>query len=433
MNYPDMAESPYCETKSGEIKNKDYNYQLYLLKNKILDDIYYDEFSRAFVCGTEYINDDYFRALYGDTVQKNFFSGSINEKQFTAQCEYLIKKYHTVNMAKRYFDGLQWDGKQRLERLLIELYGVEDNELSREALKMWLTAAVKRVYSVNPVQFDYILLLKGDQGTGKTSFFSALGLHGTNGRHFCNTLEKKYINDTRAFALNMVGKLICYDGDIKVLKDCKNNDIKNFVTRYADTFDNKYDKRQTTINRQFVIGADSNDSAFLNDITGNRRYIILEISHGCNAFHSANWEKPVKGEFEVTTGLDGEPLTGEGLINQLWAEATAIYKQNPGIRLELSDRAKEIQAGTNERFNDSGIEPFYDDIVEYALQLAQNEGTARITDIRTHFDKDGILEHFGGREQINIISMCLAKAGFGWKSKSMNGKKIKVFVPIRKN
>ena len=54
-----MTESPYCETKSGEIKNKDYNYQLYLLKNHILDDIYYDEFSRAFVCGTEYINDDY--------------------------------------------------------------------------------------------------------------------------------------------------------------------------------------------------------------------------------------------------------------------------------------------------------------------------------------------------------------------------------------
>lgn len=418
--YPDISECSYSCTKDGEIKNKDYNYQLYLLNNGLLDNVFYDEFSQSFVNGTEYINDDFFRRLYGDTVQANFFNGSINEKQFTAMCEYLIKKYHTINIAKQYFDGLKWDGKPRIETLMTDFFGVEDNELSREALKIWLTAAVKRVYSENPVQFDYILMLKGDQGSGKTSFFNALGLHGTEGRHFCNSLEKSYINNTRSFALNMIGKLICYDGDLKVLKDTKNTDIKNFITKTSDTFDNKYDRRQTTINRQFVIGADTNEPTILNDITGNRRYIILTIPEKwkCEKFHSSNWRKVVTD--------DG--LTGEQLVNQIWAETVFYYKKDPENRLELSEQAKAIQSSVNETYNDTGIEPFYDDIVKIAMDIYKDKGTAKITDVRSYAD-EGILAHFSGREQVDIIKKCLAKAGFDWRSKSVKNKKIKVFVP----
>ena len=429
MGYPDTSEKDYLITDKGGIKSCDYNYMLYLLKNSLLDEIYFDTFSQTFVKGTYHLNDDFFRNLYGDIVQTKFFTTS-NEKQVTAMCKYLVKKYHSIHLAKLYFDGLKWDGKPRLDRILIDLYGVDDTVLAREALKMWMTAAVKRVYSETPVQFDYILLLKGEGGGYKTSFFNALGLHGTEGRYFCNSLEKQYINNPRAFALNMQGKLICYDGDVKVLKDTKSSDIKNFLTRTYDTFDNKFDTMQSTVNRQFVIAADSNENAILDDITGNRRYIILKVNDTKSGFifHCSNWCKPVGDRF-VSTGADGKPLTGEQLVNQMWAEAAAAYKANPDIRLDLSDEAKALQAGINEEYNDSGIEPFYDDIVDYALQLVKNEGTAPIKDIRAHFNGDGLLENFGGREQITIISKCLAKAGFCWKSRSVNGKKIKVFVP----
>lgn len=427
--YPDISGSTYSCTKDGEIKSKDYNYQLYLLDNHLLDDVYYDEFSYSFVQGTEYVNDDFFRTLYGEAVQANIFSGSINEKQFTAQCEFLVKKYHTINLAKQYFDGLIWDNKPRLEKLLSDLYGVDDNALSREALKIWLIAAVKRVYSKNPVQFDYILMLEGGQGTGKTSFFNALGLHGTEGRNFCNSLEKKYINDTRSFALNMLGKLICYDGDLKVLKDIKNTDIKNFITRTSDTFDNKYDKHQTTIHRQFVIGADTNETAILNDVTGNRRYIILHISKCCEYFHSANWRKALECSY-MTTDSSGNPYSGEQLVNQIWAEAVHLYKNDPERRLELSDTAKEIQTAANELYSDTGIEPFYDEIIRLAEQIYNEQGSANITEIRKYVNGEGeILYNFSGREQIAIISKCLEKAGYERRTKSVKGKKIKVRVP----
>jgi hypothetical protein len=209
------------------------------------------------------------------------------------------------------------------------------------------------------------------------------------------------------------------------LKDTKNTDIKNFITRTADTFDNKYDKRQTTINRQFVIGADTNESAILNDITGNRRYIILEIPKewkGGAVFHSSNWNKVVTE--------DG--LTGEQLVNQLWAETVFYYKKDPEMRLELSDTAKTIQASTNELYNDTGIEPFYDDIIKIAENLYKDLGTALVKDIRKYADEEGgILYHFNAKDQIYIISKCLEKAGYKWRSKKIKGtnKVIRVFVP----
>ena len=417
--YP-IYSSGYNCTKEGLIKALDYNYQVYLITEHLIDNCYFDEFSQSFMHDKSYINDDYFRFLYGDAVKQHFFNGNVNERQFTAQCEYLIKKYHTVNAARDFFDGLKWDGRQRLDRLLIDLYGAEDNALTREALKMWMTAAVKRVYSDEPVQFDYILMLEGKTGTYKTSFFEALGMHGTEGRHFCNALEKQYINNPRSFALNMVGKLICYDNDLKVLKDIKNTDIKGFITRTADTFDNKYDKRQTTLNRQFVIAADTNESAFLTDITGNRRYIVIHIGKGCSWFHGSNWRKVVTD--------DG--LTLEELIYQMWAEAAAAYKSNHDVRLDLSPEAKALQTATNERYTDEGIEAFYIDICTKAAEIYNNNGNVKITDIQKAVGGfDGILAHFTGKEQITIIKACLAKANYRYQSKRVKGKPVKVYAP----
>jgi predicted P-loop ATPase len=293
---------------------------------------------------------------------------------------------------------------------------------------MWLTAAVKRVYSDEPVQFDYVLMLEGKTGTYKTSFFEALGMHGTEGRHFCNALEKQYINNPRSFALNMLGKLICYDGDLKVLQDIRSSDIKGFITRTYDTFDNKYDRMQTTVNRQFVIAADTNETAFLDDVTGNRRYIVIHIDKGCPYFHSANWRKVVTD--------DG--LTGCNYIYQLWAEAVHSYKADPEQRLDLSDEAKELQKGVNELYSNEGIEAFYDDIVIEAAKLYNKTHNVRLTDMQKTLGRPksegidgGILERFTGKQQIEIIKKCLAKAGYKRQTKRLDsGKFTKVLAPV---
>lgn len=425
-HYPIFTDGYIC-TKDGEIRARDYNYQVYLITEHLIDNLYFDTFSQSFINGDTYINDSYFLELYGDTVNRRFFNGDVNKDKFIAQIMYLVKKYHTVNRARLFFDSLVWDGVERLDRLLIDQYGADNTALTRESLKMWLTAAVKRVYSDEPVQFDYVLMLEGKTGTYKTSFFEALGMHGTEGRHFCNALEKQYINNPRSFALNMLGKLICYDGDLKVLQDIRSSDIKGFITRTYDTFDNKYDRMQTTVNRQFVIAADTNETAFLDDVTGNRRYIVIHIDKGCPYFHSANWRKVVTD--------DG--LTGCNYIYQLWAEAVHSYKADPEQRLDLSDEAKKLQKGVNELYSNEGIEPFYDDIVIEAAKLYNETHNVRLTDMqktlgrpKTEFIDGGILERFTGKQQIEIIKKCLAKAGYKRQTKRLDdGGFTKVLAP----
>jgi predicted P-loop ATPase len=79
--------------------------------------------------------------------------------------------YHPI---KEYFDTLSWDGEERIDRLLVDYLGAEDNAYTRAVTRKTLCAAVARVYEPG-VKFDSILVLNGPQGIGKSTFFAKLG------------------------------------------------------------------------------------------------------------------------------------------------------------------------------------------------------------------------------------------------------------------
>jgi predicted P-loop ATPase len=82
------------------------------------------------------------------------------------------RSYHPV---KEYLNALpDWDGTERLETLLIDYLGAEDNEYSRAVIRKTLVAAVARIYEPG-TKFDSVLILNGPQGIGKSTFFSRLG------------------------------------------------------------------------------------------------------------------------------------------------------------------------------------------------------------------------------------------------------------------
>ena len=63
-----------------------------------------------------------------------------------------------------YLNGLQWDGKPRLDRWLIIYTGAEDTELNREFGRIALIAAVRRARHPG-TKFDPIIVLEGPMGT----------------------------------------------------------------------------------------------------------------------------------------------------------------------------------------------------------------------------------------------------------------------------
>lgn len=67
-------------------------------------------------------------------------------------------------LIKEYLEGLPaWDGKKRLDTLLIDYLGAEDSTYTRAVMRKTLVAAVARVYEPG-IKFDYIMVLAGPQG-----------------------------------------------------------------------------------------------------------------------------------------------------------------------------------------------------------------------------------------------------------------------------
>jgi hypothetical protein len=82
----------------------------------------------------------------------------------------------------------EWDGVERIETILIDYLGASDNQYVREVTKRTLIGAVRRAYEPG-CKFDYVLVLDGKPGIGKSTLLSTLG-----GEFFSDSLS---LTDTR--------------------------------------------------------------------------------------------------------------------------------------------------------------------------------------------------------------------------------------------
>ena len=121
------------------------------------------------------------------------------------------------------------------------------------------------------------------------------------------------------------------------------NAVKAFIERSSETRREAYARRATVSYRHCVFAITVNDSEFLRDVTGNRRYLILH----CNS-----------AMFDYVEGLTDE------YIQQLWAEVYQKYNEmfdndNAFDEKKLSlSREAEMQAEdvTTHYLQDDGME-----------------------------------------------------------------------------
>jgi putative DNA primase/helicase len=107
--------------------------------------------------------------MYFDRHYGIWSPAKIKDALLTAASE---RVFHPI---KDYLDGLPvWDGTERVDRLLIDYFGAEDNPYTRAIMRKTLVAAVARIYEPG-IKFDYILVLNGPQGIGKSTFFAKFG------------------------------------------------------------------------------------------------------------------------------------------------------------------------------------------------------------------------------------------------------------------
>lgn len=211
----------------------------------------------------------------------------------------LAEEYHPV---KSYLQGLTWDGVPRVETLLVDYIGAEDNELTLTMTRLTLTGAVARVFTPG-CKFDYVLMLIGEQGIGKSSFLSLLG-----GEWYSDSLEDVRGKDAYE---QIQGSWIIELGELAALRKADVEAVKRFVSTQVDKFRQAYAKRSKEFPRQCIFIATTNVDDPLKDQTGNRRF----------------W--PVKvGECPINLS-DRNDFPRD----QVWAEAVHLFKKGTPLML----------------------------------------------------------------------------------------------------
>ena len=282
-----------------------------------------------------------------------------NDSDLASLKIYLEKKYNIWSPAKLkdallavaterafhpvidYLENLEeWDGKERLETLLIKYLGAEDNAYTREVTRKTLVAAIARVYEPG-VKFDSVLILNGKQGMGKSTLFSKLG-----GKWFSDNLTLEDMKDKTA-AEKLQGFWIMELGELAGMRKAEVENVKSFITRTDDKYRASYGVNVESHPRQcIIVGTTNNKGGFLRDVTGNRRF----------------WPVTVDPDKALSSPWDLED------VDKIWAEALYVYKQGEELYLkgEVLEIASKEQSEAMESDDREGL------VREYLNKLLPN-------------------------------------------------------------
>lgn len=228
---------------------------------------------------------------------------------------------HPVNPVREMLETCHenWDGNKYVENLLPNLLGCEKNEYTTAVMRLFMLGAVSRAFKPG-CKFDYMLVLVGDQGKGKSTFLRLLALNDSWFNDNFSTLD-----NTKAVE-NLRGMWIVELAELQATKRARDVEtIKSFVTSRADVYRAPYGRRTEQRPRQCVLAGTSNPVDFLTDRTGNRRFLPIT----CN----------IK---KAPMDIFGEEIEVKAYIAQAWGEIMDEYKQANGkVRLVLPDRLQQ--------------------------------------------------------------------------------------------
>ncbi|MDD7355909.1 MAG: virulence-associated E family protein [Streptococcus hyointestinalis] len=227
----------------------------------------------------------------------------------------------SYNPVKEYMENAaaNWDGKPRIETLMKEYLGAEDHPLIPKITKMWLVGAVAKVY-VPDVKMDYVLDLVGGQGVGKTSFLQKLG-----GAWYTDSVTDFSNKDNYDI---MLKALIVNDDEMVASNRMSFAETKAFISKTTLRYRKPYMSKTESFAKNFVLARTTNQTEYLKDKTGERRFLAVMVHAERQAKH---------------------PMTmPPEEVEQIWGEAVTIYKS--GVDLMFDKQTEKELEHYRERF-----------------------------------------------------------------------------------
>ena len=234
---------------------------------------------------------------------------------------------HRVHPIRDYLNHLKWDGVPRLDHLIIDYVGAEDNELNRVMTRKHFTAAVARVMDPG-CKYDYCLIIAGAEGIGKSTLFNVMG-----GDWFSDSLVT--MEGTKGMEQARNGWVI----ELPELGSIKRSDVeqvKAYISRQIDSYRPAYGSVNEAHPRQCIFCGTTNETYFLKGETGNRRFWVIKVN--------PDLRKNGNPRQAIETDRD-----------QLWAEAVQRYRE--GEKLYLNEELEAEARRRQTEFNDNADDP----------------------------------------------------------------------------
>lgn len=271
-----------------------------------------------------------------------------------------LARQNLFHPVRDWLAGLTWDGHDHYDDLvrhfadkhpLIHYQSGKVKTAFRAFLWRWLLGAVYRAYGEHNIQ-NPMLVLGGEQGIGK-SYFAQWLCSPLPGMFVEQHIDPYMADHARLLATRWIWEV----GELgSVMRRQDREALKRFVTQTTVTFRVPYAKdpvvKPALAN---FIGTINNEAGFLTDPTGNRRFMVVEL-----------------------TQIDHTYTTVD--ITQVWAQAVQAYKAGETYKLSPEEVLRQnAQNDESTATNDTreAILKYYDldtsrhDWFEYTVDIVQ--------------------------------------------------------------
>ena len=257
----------------------------------------------------------------------------------------------------------QWDGVRRNAFWLADVVGVEQSPYTALVGTLFIKGMVARALWPG-CKFDYMLILKGEQGAKKSTVFATLAYP-----WFTDNSIRMGDKDS-LMALQSIW--IAESSELESMNKADANATKQFLSSSEDLFRPPYGARMVKRPRHAVFGGTTNADTFLRDVTGDRRFWPVEV-----------------GEIQI------DLLKAMRL--QLFAEALHdLQSDDPALKrtYPTKDEERELIFPAQERFKHTDVwEDILADYVNAHANHRSDDPNDPVPAKRTFFSTRELFEH----------------------------------------